>query len=298
MGSVISKGTLFPAELSKEIFNKVKGHSSLVKLSQQEGLPFEGKDIFTFSMDNEVSIVGENGAKVNGGATIAPVHMVPLKFEYGTRVSDEFLYTSEERQLEILSSFADGFAKKLGRGLDIAAMHRLNPRTKAVSSLIDANNAFDTAVTANVVTYNAASADTNIDSVIALIEAFEGDVNGIALSPAMRGAIAALTVNGTRKYPEFAFGGIPNTLGVMSLDVNSTVSFNQSKDRAVVGDFRNYFKWGLAKEIPLQIIKYGNPDNDAEAGDLAGHNQVYLRSEAFIGWAIMDPDMFGIVKAE
>jgi len=38
-----------------------------------------------------------------------------------------------------------------------------------------------------------------------------------------------------------------------------------------------------AKEIPLEVIEYGNPDNDAEAGDLKGHNQVYLRCELYLG---------------
>ena len=68
-------------------------------------------------------------------------------------------------------------------------------------------------------------------------------------------------------------------------------------DEAVVGNFRDYFRWGFAKEIPIEVIEYGNPDNDADAGDLKGHNQVYLRGEAYIGWAILRPEAFARIVA-
>ena len=43
----------------------------------------------------------------------------------------------------------------------------------------------------------------------------------------------------------------------------------------------------------MEVIEYGDPDG---AGDLKRYNQVYLRAEAYIGWAILDPSAFGIVK--
>ena len=46
------------------------------------------------------------------------------------------------------------------------------------------------------------------------------------------------------------------------------------------------------------MIEYGNPDNDAQAGDLQGHNQVYIRGEAYIGWGIMVPDAFSRIIAQ
>ena len=48
--------------------------------------------------------------------------------------------------------------------------------------------------------------------------------------------------------------------------------------------------------MPIEVIEYGNPDN-SDAGDLKGHNQVYLRGEAYIGWGIPDKDAFGLVQA-
>lgn len=294
MANVLTRGTTLPTEIVSEMFNLVQGKSSLAKVAAASPIPFNGTTEFTFTLDKEADIVAENGAKSNGGATVAPVVIRPIKFEYGTRVSDEFLYGTEEYRMDVLRQFAEGAAKKFARGFDIAAMHGVNPRTGAASTVVGTNN-FDSLVTANTVTYVAASADANIDAALAQL----GDVeaNGAIISPAMRSAIAALTVNGARKYPEFAWGATPSNLGGMTLEANSTVSFGNTAsvgDHAIVGDF-SAFKWGYAKEIPLEVIEYGNPDNDATAGDLKGHNQVYLRAEAYIGWGILAPTYFSRV---
>jgi hypothetical protein len=62
-----------------------------------------------------------------------------------------------------------------------------------------------------------------------------------------------------------------------------------------VGDFENAFRWGFGKEVSLEVIEYGDPDNTGS--DLKGHNQVYLRCEAYIGWGILDFDSFGRVDS-
>lgn len=295
MASVLSKGSLLPEHVVSEMFNKVQGHSSLAVLSAQTPIPFNGIKEFTFTLDKEADIVAENGAKSNGGATMAAVTITPIKFEYGTRVSDEFLYGSEEYQLQVLQAFADGAAKKFARGLDLAAFHGVNPRTGTASAVVGTNN-FDSQVSQSV-TYVAGSADANIESAIALVEAADAMANGIAMAPTMRTALAALTANGARKYPEFAFGANPGSLGNMKIDVNTTVNGASSLDVAILGDFQNAFKWGYAKDIPLEVIEYGNPDNDAVAGDLKGHNQVYLRAEAYIGWGILAPTYFAKIAS-
>lgn len=297
MANVLTRGTSLPTEIVSEMFNLVQGKSSLAKVANASPIPFNGTTEFTFTLDKEADIVAENGAKGNGGATATPVVIRPIKFEYGTRVSDEFMYGTEEYRMDILRQFAEGAAKKFARGFDIAAMHGLNPRTGTASAVVGTNN-FDSLVTANTVTYAAASADANIDAALAQL----GDVqaNGAIISPTMRSAIAALTVNGARKYPEFAWGATPSNLGGMVLDANGTVSFGNTQsagDHALVGDF-SAFKWGYAKEIPLEVIEYGNPDNDATAGDLKGHNQVYLRAEAYIGWGILAPTYFSRVTVQ
>ena len=293
MANVISKGNLFPPEVTGEMINKVRGKSSLAALSEAEPVRFNGQTIFTFSLDKEVDVIAENGAKSNGGATIGTVSMTPVKIEYGTRVSDEFMRASEEVRLQYLRAFADGFARKAARGLDIMAFHGFNPRTGTASNVIGTNH-FDSQVT-QAVSFAAATANDNVEAAIALVDAAEHEVSGMAMSPAMRAALGAIkrgTSSNEPLFPELAWGNNPGTLNGLRTDTNATVSFNSSIDRAILGNFRDYFRWGYASDIEFKVIEYGNPDNDATAGDLQGHNQVYLRSEAYIGWAILDPTAF------
>lgn len=292
---------LYDKQLVSDLISKVKGKSSLAKLGQQVPVAFVGNKEFTFTMDQDIDIVAENGAKSHGGITMSPITIIPVKFEYGARISDEFLYASEEQKVDYLTAFNDGFAKKLAAGLDLAAMHGVNPRSKVVSNLVSAYS-FDTLVT-NTVTYlgSSSTADANLEAAIALVEGGDGDVTGMVISPTVRAALAALTKStGEKMYPDFAFGGQPASLGGQALNINKTVSQAVKAtssstaaivDQAIVGDFANMFKWGYAKEVTFEVIEYGNPDN-SEAGDLKGHNQVYLRGEAYLGWAIFDAASF------
>lgn len=288
-----SKGNLFDPVLVTDLMTKVKGTSSLAKLAAQKPIPFNGLKEFIFTLDKEIDIVAENGAKSEGGATITPTMVVPIKFEYGARFSDEFLYATEDAQLDILKAFNDGFAKKVARGLDLAAFHGVNPRTGTASSVIG-TNCFDSLVTQKV-TYSEASPDENIEDAIAVVHGSDGDVTGMAFATAFGTAMAKVKVNGISQYPEFKFGANPGSLGGMPVDVNRTVSDASSKDRAIVGDFAGAFKWGYSKQIPLEIIQYGDPDNSGK--DLKGYNQVYLRAEVYLGWGILAPEYFARIEA-
>ena len=297
MGATISKGTLFPVELTNKLFNMVRGKSSLARLSQSEPIPFNGERVFTFNFDSEADLVAENGAKSNGGATVTPVTIAPVKIEYGMRVSDEFKYAAEDVQLQYLTAFAEGFAKKAARALDIMAIHGVNPRTGNVAPSISAES-FDTKVT-QTVTYDATAPQDNVTSAIDLVQANEHDVTGMAMSPAFKSALAQVKQGSTSNvplFPELGWGSETNSVNGLPCDSNSTVSFGSSLDKAIVGNFADYFKWGIAREIPIEIIEYGNPDN-SEAGDLKGHNQIYIRGELYLGWGILAPEAFAAVKA-
>lgn len=297
MADVISKGTLFPEELIPELIQQTVGASALAKLCAAKPIPFNGQKEFTFTLDKEIDVVAENGAKTKGGATVAPVTIVPVKVEYGARVSDEFLYAAEDAQLDILTSFAEGFARKVARGLDLMAFHGVNPRTGSASSVIGTNH-FDSKVTQTVTIQGEDKPDDNIEAAVALVQGSEREVNGLVLAPVFKSELAKQkTADGAKLYPQLAWGSNPGEINGLRVESNTTLSANSSQDRALVGDFINAFRWGYAKEIPVEVIKYGNPDNDPTLGDLKGHNQVYLRAEAYIGWGILDPSAFAFVKA-
>lgn len=292
----LSRGNLFQPELVSDLIDKVKGKSSLAILSQQKPIPFNGQREFTFTMDSEIDVVAENGKKSHGGISLAPLTIVPIKVEYGARVSEEFLYAAAEEKVDILKSFNEGYAKKLARGIDLMAFHGINPRTGAASTVINGND-FDTKVT-QTVEFTQTDPDANIEAAIAQIQGAGGIVTGVAMDTAFSSALAGMRTGGDtniRLFPELAWGANPGSINGLKADINNTIAHG-TNDVAIIGDFVNMFKWGYSKEIPFEVIKYGDPDNSGQ--DLKGYNQVYLRSETFLGWGIMDNNSFSrIVKA-
>lgn len=291
----ITAGTNFPTTLVSEMFNAVQGHSALAKIANETPIPFNGVTEMVFNAEGEAQLVGEGNAKNAGNAAVTPKVIKPVKFVYQMRVSDEFLNASDEGRLQYLTAFADGFAKKIARGFDIAAIHGLEPSTLADASF-KATNSFDGVINANnKITYAAATVDENIDAAIAKID---GQATGIAMSPTAGAALAAIKVNGVPQYPEYRFGQNPDAFYGMGSDVNSTVAVaaaSAAVDHVLVGDF-GAFKWGYAKNIPLDVIRYGDPDGAGR--DLKRYNEVCLRAEAYIGWGILDADKFALVQAE
>ena len=221
----LSRGNLFDPELVTDLINKVKGKSSLAILSQQEAIPFDGTTQFVFSMDSEIDIVAENGKKSHGGISLAPIKMVPIKVEYGARVSDEFMYSSDEKKIEVIKGFNEGYAKKLARGVDLMAFHGINPRTGAASTVIGTNH-FDSKVT-QTVEFNASDPDTNIEAAVSLIQGSEGIVTGLAADPQFSAALANMRTGGDtniRLFPELAWGANPGSINGLKADINNTVS--------------------------------------------------------------------------
>ena len=282
--------TGFPAELVKEVFVGAKGKSSIAKLSGQTPISFSGTDVMTFSLAGEVNLVAEGAAKGSHTNSNDVKHIVPLKIEYGARVSDEFLRCSEEKQLGYIRGFNDGFETKIARGIDIMAMHGVNPATGALATTLIGDNSFDTNDDVTSVTYTSADPEANIASALAAIGDY--DMNGVAMSKTFAADLAALKVNGVPQYPELGWGANVASIKGVPVDINSTVS-KVAGEYAYAGDFQNAFKWGYADKINFEVIEFGDPDGN---GDLKRYNQVYLRAEAWIGWAILDGAAFARIE--
>ena len=290
-------GTLFKPELVKELISKVQGRSVLAKLSSQTPIPFNGVEQFIFNLEGNAQIVGEGEQKLGNKAKLTSKVIKPLKFVYQARITDEFKYASEEKQMNFLLAYMDGFAKKIAEAFDLAALHGLEPKTMTDASF-RATNSFDGLITRNIVTYAEELIDDNIDAAVQQIVAKGGEVTGIALSPTAGQSLAKLKVNGVVQYPEFRFGQNPDSFYGMKSDINKNLTVtggSAETDHAIVGDFQNRFKWGYAENIPMEIIEYGDPDGAGR--DLKAYNEICLRAEAFIGWGILDEDAFARVKA-
>lgn len=298
--NVTQMGSKFNPVLVSDLFNKVKGHSTLAKLSGQSAIPFTGKEVFTFDMQDGVQIVGESGQKKDNHVTMEPVTIKPLKMVYQHRFSDEFLKASAEQKLNYLKAFNDGAAMQFAKAIDIAAIHGYNPYNDTVASF-QATNSFDGLVE-NKLTYDPegqTALDDTIDTIIT--EDLEGkDVTGIAFAPTAGSYMSKIKVNGVVQYPEFRFGGKPDSFAGRAADVNNTIQYTgtgaEDTDIILLGDFQNAFQWGYAEEMPLEVIEYGDPDGTGR--DLKAYNEVCLRLEAYIGWGILDKDAFGIINVE
>lgn len=298
MATIIANGGNIPPVVVSEMFNAVRGKSALAKISDRMPVAFNGSAEFVFNMDSEADIVAENGAKSNGGATATPIIIRPYKFEYGVRVSDEFLKGSEDYRMDVMREFAEGAARKFAKGMDIAAMHGLNPRTMTAATATVGNMHLDHEIpAASVISYTAGSEKANLDAAIAKVNGFGYDVTGVAFDPEFSSALGGVAVGSVAVAPEYLFGGDPDTFHGMKSAVNGTVgkvATGADKVYGYVGDF-DAFRWGYARDVEFEVIEYGDPDN--AGSDLKGHNQVYLRAEAYIGWAVLDGNAFAKIEA-
>lgn len=298
MANIIANGGNIPPVVVSEMFNAVRGKSALAKISDRMPVAFNGSAEFVFNMDSEADIVAENGAKSNGGATATPIIIRPYKFEYGVRVSDEFLKGSEDYRMDVMREFAEGAARKFAKGMDIAAMHGLNPRTMTAATATVGNMHLDHEIpAASVISYTAGSEDANLNAAIAKVNGFGYDVTGVAFDPEFSSALGSAAVGNIAVAPEYLFGGDPDTFHGMKSAVNGTVgkvATGADKVYGYVGDF-GAFRWGYARDVEFEVIEFGDPDN--AGSDLKGHNQVYLRAEAYIGWAVLDGNAFAKIEA-
>lgn len=294
--TTLKSGSNFPAETVTSIFSKVKGHSSLAKLSAQTPIPFAGTEQFIFNLEGNAQIVGEGEQKKDGTATLSGKVIKPVKIIYQARVTDEFMRCSEEKQLQYLTSFTDGYAKKIAEAFDIAAIHGLEPKSLTDASF-KSTNSFDGVVTSNVITFDPTIVDENIDDAVNSVVANGGQVTGLALSPTAGTALSKIKVNGVAQYPEYRFGQNPDGFYGMGSDINKTLTIvggTAKTDHVIAGDFVNAFKWGYAENIPMEIIEFGDPDQTGR--DLKAYNEVCLRAEAYVGWGILDPEAFARVE--
>lgn len=296
MATVLSKGSLFPSELVNGMINQVKGASVLAQLTGATPIPFNGQTEFIFNMDNEIGIVAENAVKPAQSASITTRTITPLKVVYTMRTSSEFMIENDEYQLGVLQAFGEGWARKLAKGLDLMAIHGINPFEDKASTIIG-NNCFDKAGVKTVTKAGTETMDALIEAGIAAVQAGEYDVTGIAMAPSVRSELAALTYeSGQRMYPQLAWGSNPGMINGMPVQVSTNVSHKATDatatDQFLLGDFTNSFRWGYARQMPIEVIEYGDPDNTGN--DLKAYNQVAIRGEAYLGWAIFNKDAFAL----
>lgn len=253
----------------------------------------------TFSGVPRAQIVGESEAKAGQDpfATV-PWSADPVKAQISIRVSDEFRWADEDYQLGVLDDLvAPAIGAGIGRFVDLFAFHGINPLTGTVSPKA---TKYLSQTTKSV---EAAGAPTDeLNQAVGLIAATGTAMpNGIAFDAAYNYALATevwptgTARAGEERYPSLGFGAMENWRGLRGAS-SSTVSGRpevaDTTIRAIVGDYTQV-RWGFQRNIPLEMLTAGDPDNTGR--DLAGHNEVLLRSEVVIYMAIGDLAKFAKV---
>lgn len=287
-----------PTDIADGIVEKAKTGSSVAALSGQEPMRFGKLDIITFDDDLTAEFVEESAAKGSDDAKPDVKTAVPHKAVVQMRTSDEFKIADEDYQLAILDKYEEKCARALARGLDLGLYYRLNPRT---GNAIPAWTNYLNATTKRVEITATSQPDLDFETAAGLVIGDGYSVNGVAFDPKYAWKLAtARFLDGRKKYPELGLGaGISSFEGVPAA-VSSTVSgkakdgdATDNKVRAILGNYRSGIRWGVQRSFPFKMLEFGDPDNTGR--DLAGHNEILLRTEIIYGWYVFDGE-FAVIE--
>ena len=290
--AVLQTGSLtIPKQRLEPWLGKIKNGSAVATLSNPTPMTFGEGESWTFDI-GEAEYVPEGGNK--GASTVTPTSrpMKPFKFHKTLRFSEEVLWADEDRQLEVVGQILDLVQPALSRALDFGVFHEINPTGGAVVAAMNGG----LTDTTNLVEYVAADKPyVSLDAADALILADGYMPRDIALAPTYAAKFAGLrgTNSEQKLYPDFRLGTEVSDLDGHRASVSNTVSGQgviavDTKVLAFVGNF-DAIRWGIQKQIGLELIKYGDPDG---GGDLKRKNEVAFRAEVVYGWGIADLNAF------
>ncbi|WFR66632.1 major capsid protein [Curtobacterium flaccumfaciens] len=292
---------LMPRNIADGMVKASKTLSTVARLSPREPQRFGTTDYITFNDIPKMEFVEEGADKASQGTSFGSVTAKPHKGQVTLRFNEEVQWLDEDYQLGVLREVADAGQTALSRGLDLGLIHRINPLTGTV---ITGWDNYVTATTKRVVRSAGVDADAEVRAAVGLLVNDSKTVNGFAIDPKLlvgpRGPAGALggQPTGTPRYPGLGFGtDITDFLGIPSAQgdtVSGTPEATDTRVRGIVGDFQNGIRWGVQRELPVEIIRYGDPDGQ---GDLKRKNQIALRLEIVYGWYVF-ADRFAVIEED
>lgn len=271
----------------------------LSKLAPQDPeIKVGSTDHFTFTATPKAELVGEGANKASADGTPSKVTVKTYKVQITYRFSDELMYADEDYQAGVVEGLVGNIATALSRALDLLAIHGINPATGVISASVA--NYFTKAGNGVSIVTATADAAADIESAAEDLQTAGYVATGIAFDPAFAGSLARTKDQDQRPlYPELGLGFNFDVFQGLAAASSDTVSGRQelaAEDvtvKAIMGDF-NAFKWGVAREVPLETIEYGDPDG---AGDLKRTNEIAIRAESVLGFAIFDGAAFSVIKS-
>lgn len=283
---------LMPRNIANGMITQARTTSTVAKLSGREPQKFGEVDYIVFNDFPKAEFVEEGAQKGSTTGGFDSVTAKPHKAQVTMRFNEEVQWADEDYQLEILKNLGDSGGIALSRALDLGLYHRINPLTGTVIGTW--TNYLD-ATTNRVEITGTSEADEDFRTAVGLLinSSPTVAVNGAAFSPKFAWALANLKrrdgsgETSDMRYPQLGFGtnvsefsGVPVAQGDT---VDGTPEAADTKLRAIVGDYKNGIRWGIQRDLPIEIIRYGDPDGQ---GDLKRHNQIALRLEIVYGWHV------------
>jgi HK97 family phage major capsid protein len=299
MAVLATAGITLPKNIAEGMWKKAQTGSAIAALANSVPQKFGEETIVTLTGRPRAELVAEGADKGDTNATFGTKIATPHKFQVTMRFNQEVQWADEAYQLGILTTLAQEGGEALSRALDLGGFHGINPRAgTAAASIVAGDRIATTTNSVEITTATLTTPDLVIEQAAGLVIADGYIPNGIAFDPTYSWTVATSRyADGRKKYPELGFGQNVTSFEGLPAFSSTTVSglpeaSADSNVKAIVGQW-DAFRWGVQENIPVELIKYGDPDG---LGDLKRKNQIALRLEVVYAWAVMDLNAFATVK--
>lgn len=292
-----------PRNIADGMVKDVVQGSTVAALSARRPQRFGNEDIITFTGRPKAEFVGEGQQKSSTTGEFDFVTSTPKKAQVTMRFNEEVQWADEDYQLGVLSTLSEAGSEALARALDLGLYHRINPLTGA--EIPGWANYLNTATKrVEMTTATATNPEALVEAAVGLLVAngHPTPVNGFALHPSLAWSLSTERYpDGRKKYPELGLGIDLGSYAGLRTSTSDTVNGGDEAAadldaakavRGIVGDFASGIRWGVQREIPVELIKYGDPDGQ---GDLKRNNQIALRLEIVYGWYVF-ADRFAVIE--
>ena len=293
-------GVVLPRSVATVVTGKAKDTSTIAALSPSKPELFNDETYLVFTGNSEAEVVAEGAAKDQYEQTTTPVVAKRVTVQTTTRVSKQLKWADEDNQLEIIDAIQEDQALAIGRALDYIVYHAVNPKTGSalggftpMTAMTGVNDIYLGALASAATDDQLISAFDNMAA--AVNETY--DINGFAMAKAYANALRKIRIKNTmqRMYPNIPLnlkvGEFEGVNAACSSTVNGGLATTPTNVLAIMGDF-SLIKWGMVRDMMAEIIEYGDPDGQ---GDLKRYNQVAYRTEAVLGYAVVNPSAFSIL---
>lgn len=291
MAALDTSSVVLPQEVSEMLLTKISDHSVVQRLSTLTPTMFKGQAYNLFTQEPEAEFVDEGAQKSSMTPEIGQAFTSLHKAQVTVRMSDELRWSDEDNRMQIVSQIVSSGSRALGRALDYGVLYGVSPATG--TQMNNPSCIIDPSMQTVTATSDPAA---DLDALVEMVNE-DYEINGIALSKPWANELRKKRDpnTGLRWFPEVPLnlntGNLEGIPAATSSTVNGTKvaqSVTLPRALAIVGNW-DLVKWGVARNLGLDIIETGDPDG---LGDLKRLNQVAYRLEIVYAWAILDSDGF------